>query len=101
MKVQLTALNSAKLQQLTAQIKCQKAKLSEAIEAIEQSECELGESYRKSYENGYKIAKWILQARKERYLLKNNIALNKIFALSNKSDLRVIKAFLRIIIATN
>lgn len=95
MKVQLTALNSAKLQRLTAQIKCQKVKLGEAIEAIEQSECELGESYRKSCKNGYKIAKWILQAKKERYLLKNNIALNKIFALSDKSDSRTIKAFFR------
>lgn len=95
MKVQLTALNSAKLQRLVAQIKCQKAKLGKAIEAIEQSECELGESYRKSCKNGYKIAKWILQARKELDLLKNNIALNKIFALSNKSDSRVIKAFFK------
>lgn len=95
MKVQLTALNSAKLQQLTAQIKCQKAKLGEAIEAIEQSECELGESYRKSCEKGYKIAKWILFARYERDLLKDNIALNKVFALSDKSDSCVIKAFFK------
>lgn len=95
MKVQLTALNRAKLQQLTAQIKRQKAKLGEAIEAIEQSECESSESYRKSCEKSYKIAKWILQARKERDLLKDNIALNKVFVLSDKSDSLTIKAFFK------
>ena len=95
MKVQLTAINSAKLQRLTTQIKCQKVKLGEAIDAIEQSECESAKSYRKSCEKGYKIAKWILQAKKERNLLKNNIALNKIFALNNKSDSAVIKAFFK------
>lgn len=91
--MQLTALNSAKLQQLTAQIKCQKAKLGEAIEQIEQSECESHESLRKSCEKGYKIAKWILHARYERDLLKNNIALGKVFTLGDERDSSVIRAF--------
>ena len=91
--MKISSQNRAKLAQLSAKITQIKAKLGNAIKAIDST---LPKNARiLACKKGYKFAKILQSTRYERDLLKNNIALNCIFDLSNECDLYAIEAFFK------
>ena len=91
--MKITSQNRARLAQLSTQIAQIKAKLGKAIDLIDTSLPK--KAWILACKKGYKFAKILQCTRYERNLLKNNIALNCIFDLSDECDLRVIEAFFK------
>ncbi|MGX2981682.1 hypothetical protein [Helicobacter sp. 23-1045] len=89
--MKITSQNRAKLAQLSTKITQIKAKLGKALDLIDTSLPK--KAWILAYKKGYKFAQILQVARYERDLLKNNIALNCIFDLSDECDFCVIEAF--------
>lgn len=91
--MKITSQNRAKLAQLRIKITQIRAKLGKAMDLMDDSLPK--KVWILACKKGYKFAKILQSALYERDLLKNNIALNQIFDLSNECDSCVIEEFFK------